>query len=163
MDSEVPPLAPDGVQPLDLAARLRYVRLKSGVANDFHFAQLAGVARSSMSLYLNGKQRPKVSTLHRIAKATNVDLNWLLGTDLPNEAVSDAPPVPSKSCALLKPELLDSQVNFYLLVLSLTICQDHFKSQPKPTLREVLNWIAGPYALHARLPDDPFRLIPGDT
>ncbi|WP_297492499.1 helix-turn-helix domain-containing protein [Acidocella sp.] len=160
MRSDLPSAELDDDKPLDLAGRLRLVRLKSGVANDFQFAQLAGVARSSMSLYLNGKQRPKNSTLHRIAKATKVDLNWLLGTELPNEPSSGALDDSPKPCALLIPELLDSPVNFHLLVLSLTICQEHFKNDAKPTLRQALDWIAGPYALHARIPDEPVRLSP---
>jgi transcriptional regulator with XRE-family HTH domain len=62
-----------------LADRLRIVRLRSDVRNDLEFAKLAGVARSSMSQYLNGKQVPRPPVLHRLAKATGTNINWLLG------------------------------------------------------------------------------------
>lgn len=149
------------MQPLDLAARLRILRTKADVANDYEFAKMAGVARSSMSLYLNGKQRPKTSTLHRLAKAMNVDSDWLLGTD-PTKKLTSNPPdaMPSQHCALLTTAYLDSPVNFNLLSMALVLCQEYFKNEPKPTLRQVLDWIAGPYALHATIPDAPVKLSP---
>ncbi len=154
-DSADSELDSDGL--VELAERLRVAKLKGGYKNDVDFAIAAGVARSSMSAYLNAKQRPKASTLHHIASITGVDLNWLLGTN----AAASAPIQnhgTELNCALLTREFLDSPVNFNLLVMGVAICQEHFKNEPKPTLRQALDWIAGPYALHARIPDAPVKL-----
>jgi transcriptional regulator with XRE-family HTH domain len=165
VSAESPDLRPENVPAESLADRLRTAKLKGGIKNDADFAKIAGVARSSMSAYLNGKQIPKPPTLHRIANATGVDLNWLLGTEHTSPLAIPGD-VLGQDCALLTPEMLDSPVNFPLLMLSIWTYQANFEGKPKPTLRQVLDWIAGPYALHASIKDLNVKfgpLTPKDT
>ncbi len=62
-----------------VAERLRFVQSRRKIKTDREFAELVGVARSSMSAYFKGTQIPRPSVLHRIAAATHTDVNWLLG------------------------------------------------------------------------------------
>ena len=45
--------------------------------------KLAGVPKSSLSLYLSGAYEPKQDRLCRMAKALNVSEYWLMGYDVP--------------------------------------------------------------------------------
>jgi transcriptional regulator with XRE-family HTH domain len=159
-----PVVTPDSAdRPIDnlpsatLADRIRIAKLKGGFRNDVDFAKAVGVARSSMSSYLNGKQTPKPSTLHLIAKIGHVDLNWLLGTaaSMPPE-----PPPASAETSALTAEMLDAPANFYLLILAVSACQEFHQNRERPTLREALNWIAGPYALHASISERKIKIMP---
>lgn len=158
--------APDGDFDT-LPKRLNFLKRRSGAKNASDFARMAGVSRSSMSLYLMGRQAPRPDVLHRLAKATGVHIDWLLGT--PAIVGASAPASspggsPASGHHILSPEMLDAPVNFYLLAVSLRTCKEFFdrEARPKPSLRDVLAWISGPYSLHATIPDSDFRLLPGD-
>ncbi len=45
--------------------------------------KLAGVPKSSLSLYLKGAYEPKQDKLYKIANALNVSEKWLMGYDVP--------------------------------------------------------------------------------
>lgn len=47
--------------------------------------KLAGVPKSSLSLYLNGAYEPKQDRIYRMAKTLNVSEYWLMGYDVPME------------------------------------------------------------------------------
>jgi transcriptional regulator with XRE-family HTH domain len=152
-----------GQPPDSLADRLRIVQAKAGFKTDREFAQVAGVARSTMSQYLSGDSTPRPATLHRIAAATGTDLNWLLGrpsrTGTGQQAPLLAAPFPDGP-SLLDIEVMDDAANFYLLAISLQLCRAHYaKARLKsPTLKEVLKWISGPYAVRSTIPDHEFEI-----
>ena len=54
--------------------------------------KLAGVPKSSLSLYLSGAYEPKQDRLYRMARALNVSEYWLMGYDVPMKR--DAAPTP---------------------------------------------------------------------
>lgn len=138
-----------------ISARLRLVRIKSGAKTDNDFAKLAGVSRASMSQYLTGKQVPRPPVLHRIAAATGTDIDWLLGHDIRAAALHRMLPD-----AVFDAETLDAPVNFYLLLIGFQTCREAFKDKPKPTLREALKWVAGPYSLHSTIHDIEVKILP---
>ena len=45
--------------------------------------KLAGVPKSSLSLYLSGAYEPKQDRLYRMAETLNVNEYWLMGYDVP--------------------------------------------------------------------------------
>ncbi len=47
--------------------------------------KLAGVPKSSLSLYLSGAYEPKQDRLYRMAETLNVSEHWLMGYDVPME------------------------------------------------------------------------------
>lgn len=47
--------------------------------------KLAGVPKSSLSLYMSGAYEPKQDRIYDIAKALNVSEAWLMGYDVPME------------------------------------------------------------------------------
>ena len=47
--------------------------------------KLAGVPKSSLSLYLSGAYEPKQDRIYRMAKTLNVSEHWLMGYDVPME------------------------------------------------------------------------------
>lgn len=92
-----PPLKPsvDGFGPTDsVAERLRFVQNRRQIRTDREFAELVGVARSTMSAYFKGTQIPRPAVLHRIAAATQTDVNWLLGL-LPETQASESISLPN--------------------------------------------------------------------
>ena len=152
-----------GPPPDSLAERLRIVQAKAGFRTDREFAQVAGVARSTMSQYLSGDSTPRPATLHRISAATGVDFNWLSGKQPKPEArqplqVLDAPFPEGPS--LLDAEVMEHPANFYLLAISLQLCRAHYAKAGlmKPALKDVLKWISGPYAVRATVPDHEFEI-----
>lgn len=64
-----------------LAERLRSLR---GEMTQVAFADLIGVERSTLALYLSGDRLPGALAIRNIARATHVSADWLLG-------LSDAP------------------------------------------------------------------------
>jgi transcriptional regulator with XRE-family HTH domain len=152
-----------GLPPDSLADRLRIVQAKAGFKTDREFAQVAGVARSTMSSYLSGDSTPRPATLHRISSETGVDYNWLSGKQPkpdPRQALQllDAPFPEGPS--LLDAEVMDDPANFYLLAISLQLCRAHYaKAGLKcPALKDVLIWISGPYAVRSTVPDHEFEI-----
>ena len=47
--------------------------------------KLAGVPKSSLSLYLKGAYEPKQDKIYKMAEALNVSEMWLMGYDVPME------------------------------------------------------------------------------
>ncbi len=47
--------------------------------------KLAGIPKSSLSLYLKGAYDPKQDKLYKMANALNVNEMWLMGYDVPME------------------------------------------------------------------------------
>ena len=47
--------------------------------------KLAGIPKSSLSLYLKGAYEPKQDKLYKMANALNVNEMWLMGYDVPME------------------------------------------------------------------------------
>ncbi len=56
--------------------------------------------------------------------------------------------------------MLNTPANFTLLLLAISAAQEFFASRPTPPLKEVLNWIAGPYALHTSIQEMKIKLVP---
>lgn len=50
--------------------------------------KLAGVPKSSLSLYLKGAYEPKQDKIYKMANALNVSEMWLMGYDVPMESYS---------------------------------------------------------------------------
>lgn len=42
-----------------------------------------GIGKSSISTYISGEYEPKQKNLYKIAKALDVDISWLMGSDVP--------------------------------------------------------------------------------
>lgn len=47
--------------------------------------KLAGIPKSSLSLYLKGAYEPKQDKIYKMADALNVSEKWLMGYDVPME------------------------------------------------------------------------------
>ena len=53
--------------------------------------RLAGIPKSSLSLYMSGAYEPKQDKIYRMAVALNVSEAWLMGYDVPMEREKNAP------------------------------------------------------------------------
>lgn len=51
--------------------------------------KMTGIGKSSMSTYLSGQYAPKQKNIYKIAKAMNVNEEWLLGFDVPMERTNN--------------------------------------------------------------------------
>lgn len=51
--------------------------------------QKTGLPKSVVSLYVNGKRRPRIDKLDRIAKAYDIDVSWLMGYNVPMKRTKD--------------------------------------------------------------------------
>ena len=49
--------------------------------------EIAGIPKSSLSLYLKGAYEPKQDRIYLISKALNVSEAWLMGYDVPMERI----------------------------------------------------------------------------
>ncbi len=67
--------------------------------------KLAGVPKSSLSLYLSGAYEPKQDRLYRLAETLNVSEYWLMGYDVPIER--NASPTSSVELTESEKALLD--------------------------------------------------------
>ena len=68
------------------------------------FAKAVGIAKSSVSIYESGKQKPGRKAIDKICKTFGVDKEWLLGED---ESVTDAEKdmaIQAKSEPIIEPE-----------------------------------------------------------
>ena len=54
--------------------------------------KLAGIPKSSLSLYLSGAYEPKQDRIYRMAKALNVSEYWLMGYDVPMKRTATPTP-----------------------------------------------------------------------
>lgn len=54
--------------------------------------KIAGVPKSSLSLYLSGAYDPKQDRVYDMAKALNVSEAWLMGYDVPMERIEEKKP-----------------------------------------------------------------------
>lgn len=48
-----------------------------------------GIGKSSISTYLSGSYEPKQRNLYKMAKALEVDVDWLMGNDVPMETKNE--------------------------------------------------------------------------
>lgn len=67
--------------------------------------KLAGVPKSSLSLYLSGAYEPKQDRIYRMAKTLNVSEYWLMGYDVPMER--NATPTHSMGLTESEKEMLE--------------------------------------------------------
>lgn len=67
--------------------------------------KLAGVPKSSLSLYLSGAYEPKQDRLYRMAETLNVSEYWLMGYEVPIER--NTSPTPSAELTESEKALLD--------------------------------------------------------
>lgn len=72
----------------ELKDRLREAIEEAGM-RPIDLVEKAGVPKSMLSYYLNGKTKPKADRLHIIAKALDVSEAWLLGYDVPKHRTAD--------------------------------------------------------------------------
>ena len=71
-----------------------------------------GIAKSSLSEYINGKYEAKQDGLYLLAKALNVSESWLIGRDVPmerdiNQLLNNISDVPTQCCTSFNTEGLD--------------------------------------------------------
>lgn len=52
--------------------------------------QKAGIPKSAMSMYVNGKRTPRQDAIAKICDAYNLDPAWLMGYDVPMERKANA-------------------------------------------------------------------------
>ena len=62
------------------AQRIQYLMEKQGLKQT-DLARMTGIDKSSISLYLSGKYKPKGDKVHLIAKALNTDPAFIMGFD----------------------------------------------------------------------------------
>ena len=62
---------------MSVGTRIKEARKKAGYTQK-EFSQLAGIAESMVGQYEKGYRRPKGSTLEKIAKALNLDVQYFL-------------------------------------------------------------------------------------
>lgn len=74
--------APPAVPPWDLADRMRKALRHSGTGVQ-EMADYLGVARNTVSTWINGRIAPSVQTLRLWALKTGVPFEWLRGDDGP--------------------------------------------------------------------------------
>lgn len=72
----------------ELKDRLREAIEEAGM-RPIDLVEKAGVPKSMLSYYLNGKTKPKADRLHIIAKVLDVSEAWLLGYDVPKHRTAD--------------------------------------------------------------------------
>ena len=72
--------------------RLRKLRKARGETQP-ELAKLLGLSRSAVSMYESGEREPKYELLTAIAAHYEVDLDYLLGRDRPQEAEGDDPDI----------------------------------------------------------------------
>ena len=60
--------------------RLNEIRVKSGITT-VKLGKAIGVTDSTISMWENGKIRPSVESLYRLAKFFNVPAGYLIGTE----------------------------------------------------------------------------------
>lgn len=53
-----------------------------------------GIAKSSLSEYINGKYEAKQDGVYLISKALNINEAWLMGCDVPMERITDNKNIP---------------------------------------------------------------------
>lgn len=61
-------------------------------------AELTGIARSSICTYVKGEYEPKQRNLYKLAKALDVDVDWLMGYDVPIGHFSSESAAPPSEC-----------------------------------------------------------------
>ena len=66
----------------NFAARFRSLRIRDGLTQD-ELAQKLKISKSAISMYENGNREPDFETLELIADFFNVDMNYLLGSNVP--------------------------------------------------------------------------------
>ena len=69
--------------------------------------KLAGVPKSSLSLYLRGAYEPKQDRIYSMARVLNVDEVWLMGYDVPMEKERTTTPIVEQQVTKEEQMLLD--------------------------------------------------------
>jgi len=76
-------MSPQASDLVTLGHRIRHFRGEHGLTLD-QLGERVGLAGSQLSLIENGRREPKLSTLHELATALDVDLTQLLSREAPN-------------------------------------------------------------------------------
>lgn len=79
------------------AQRIQYLMEKQGLKQT-DLARMTGIDKSSISLYLSGKYKPKGDKVHLIAKALNTDPAFIMGFDSEEKVIlpSNIIPLPQR-------------------------------------------------------------------
>lgn len=75
----------------DFAVRFRSLRIRDGLTQD-ELAKKLEISKSAISMYENGNREPDFETLELIADYFNVDMNYLLGCNVPMHTPVDTDP-----------------------------------------------------------------------
>ena len=75
----------------DFAARFKSLRIRDGLTQD-ELAKKLKISKSAISMYENGNREPDFETLELIADFFNVDMNYLLGSNVPSHTPFNSDP-----------------------------------------------------------------------
>lgn len=113
-------------------------------------AKRSGVPFSSIHEYLKGTEM-KLSRAAQIAQACDFSLDWLAWGG------KSAKPDGESESTLFGEDMMLLPVNFWMLAVGVRMCQEAFSRADKPTLQEVVEWLAPNYRRGYQLPDMPFE------
>ena len=65
-----------------ISARIKRARKTKGWSHDRLGVEMGGVHRQNLIGYENGRHRPRLATLERIAEATGRDVRWFVDPDV---------------------------------------------------------------------------------
>ncbi len=136
----------------DIAERADRLRLAVTNANGpAAVANRAKMPLPTLTNYLGGRDM-KASAMVKLAAACNVTVQWLAnGTDgIQMESNAEG--------AIFGRDMMERPANFWLLVILIRTCQEAFSRAERPTLREVIEWVAPSYRRGHALPDRPIEL-----
>lgn len=75
------------VQLSSFKSRLKTCMIRANISTPAEFGELTGLSSQVIWAYLRGVRYPTAYSVVRIAKATNVSCDWLLGFDVPIDRV----------------------------------------------------------------------------
>ncbi len=145
----------DDAQEISIQERADRLReAVKGAGGPGTISKLTGMPAPTLNNYLAGRDM-KASAMVTLAEACGVSLSWLAtgagamrgsGENLPAWAASFG-------------DTLNQPGNFYILCLLLSSCQEYYtRLGVKPSLAEILEWVAQPYTKGFKMPDQPIVL-----